>query len=41
MIRPFISVAKKGFGTLIYRDTEEFDFSYCVVDGEESIKRSI
>lgn len=41
VIRPFISVAKKGFGTLIYRDTEEFDFSYCVVDGEESIKRSI
>ncbi len=41
VIRPFISVAKKGFGTLIYRDTEEFGYSYCVVDVEESIKRSI
>lgn len=41
VIRPFITVAKKGFGTLIYRDTEEFGYSYCVVDGEESIKRSV
>lgn len=40
-IRPFVSVAKKGFGTLTYRDTEELDYCYCVVDNEESIKRSI
>ena len=41
VLRPFVSVAKKGFGTLTYLDTEELDYSYCVVDNEESIKRSI
>lgn len=41
LLRPFVSVAKKAFGTLKYIDTEEFDFSYCVVDNDESIRRSI
>ena len=41
VLRPFVSVAKKGFGTLTYLNTEELDYSYCVVDNEESIKRSI
>ena len=41
VLRHFVSVAKKGFGTLTYLDTEDFDYSYCVVDNEESIKRSI
>lgn len=37
----FSSKARKGFGTLIYKDTEIFNFDYCCVDLEESIKRSI
>ena len=41
VLRTFVSVAKKGFGTLTYLNTEELDYSYCVVDNEESIKRSI
>ena len=41
LLRPFVSVAKKGFGTLIYRDTEEFDFAYEVVSTRESLKKSI
>lgn len=41
VLRPFVSVAKKGFGTLTYLNTEELDYLYCVVDNEESIKRSI
>ena len=41
VLRPFVSVAKKGFGTLTYLGTEELDYSYCIVDNEESIKRSI
>lgn len=41
LFRPFVSAAKKAFGTLKYIDTEEFDFSYCVVDNDESIRRSI
>lgn len=27
---PFCDIAKKAFGTLIYKDTEDFDFRYCV-----------
>lgn len=32
LFRPFVKKLKKAFGTLIYVDTEDFDFSYCVVD---------
>lgn len=41
VIRPFVSVAKKGFGSLIYSNTEEFNYDYCVVDNNESFKSSI
>jgi len=41
LICPFVSVAKKAFGSLIYLDTEEFGYSYCVVENDESIKRSV
>lgn len=41
MLRPFVSVAKKGFGTLIYKDMEEFNFAYIVEDNFESFKKSI
>ncbi len=41
LMSPFLSIAKKGFGSLIYEGLEEFDFEYCVVSAEEGIRRSI
>lgn len=41
VLRPFCGVAKKGFGTLIYKDTEKFDFSYCTTDYYETFKKSV
>lgn len=34
----FVGVVRKAFGTLAYRDVENLDFEYCVVDFEESIR---
>ncbi len=41
LIRPFVSVAKKAFGSLVYQDMEDFDFSYVVVENSDSIQRSV
>lgn len=41
LLKPFAKIAKKAFGSLIYQDTEDFDFSYCVVDNDESYKLSV
>ena len=41
ILRPFVSVAKKGFGTLIYKDMESFDFCYCNTDNKESFEESM
>ena len=41
LIRPFVGVAKKGFGTLIYKNTEVHNFEYCAVSNEESLDRSV
>lgn len=41
VLRPFVSVAKKGFGTLIYKDMEDFEFEYCVVSNSFSLNESI
>ena len=41
LITPFVGIAQKGFGSLIYLDTEDFNFSYCVADNKESIEESI
>ncbi len=41
VLRLFLPIAKKGFGTLIYQDTEVFDFDYCIVDTVESIQKSV
>ena len=40
-LRLFLPVAKKAFGSLIYKDMEVFDFDYCVVDTAESIRKSV
>lgn len=41
ILRLFLPIAKKAFGTLIYRDTERFDFCYETVSGKESLEKSI
>lgn len=41
ILRLFYPTAKKGFGSLIYRDTEDFDFSYVVVDNKKSFTDSV
>ena len=41
LIRPHVAMAKKAFGTLVYENTEDFDYNYCTVDFDESIYRSI
>lgn len=38
---PFLSLTKKAFGNLIYENTEVFDFCYCNVEAEESIRKSV
>lgn len=41
ILRPFAGILQKAFGTLIYKDMEQFDFEYCVCGFEESINKSI
>lgn len=41
LIRPFVSIAKKAFGTLIYEGTEQHDFCYCIHNNEDSFRHSI
>ena len=41
MFRPFMGMLQKAFGTLIYKDSEQFDFKYCVTDFEDSVKKSL
>lgn len=38
---PFVSAAGKAFGSLIYRDCEQFDFCYCEESFAESVSGSI
>ena len=38
---PFWGKAEKAFATLIYQDCEQFDYCYCKVDMEESVRKSI
>jgi UDP-glucose 4-epimerase len=38
---PFLPVAGKAFGSLVYRDTEDFSFSYVIVENDESFRRSV
>lgn len=41
VLRLFYPTAKKGFGSLIYKDTENFGFSYITTENEESFIRSV
>ncbi len=38
---PFMSMLQKAFGSLIYQDTEDFDYKYCLINTEESFQKSI
>lgn len=40
-IRPFVGTAKKAFGTLIYENTEQHGFSYCVREQDNSIFHAV
>lgn len=41
LLVPFVSLAKKGFGTLVYENTEALDFEYIVISAEDSVKISV
>ena len=41
IVRPFSSLLTKAFGSLIYKDMESDNFSYCVIDIESSFKDSV
>lgn len=41
LIKPFCSIAQKGFGTLKYVGLEQFEYSYNLVCYEETIQNSI
>lgn len=38
---PLVPMARKAFGSLVYRDTEAFDFCYCETPFDETIRRSV
>lgn len=38
LCRPYFSLIRKAFGELIYSNTEEFNFSYCIRGSDEKIK---
>lgn len=38
---PFLSIAKKAFGSLIYRDTERHDYRYCIRTGTGPVADSV
>jgi len=41
MAAKVVPSAAKAFGNLIYEDTEDFDYCYCVEDLEETIRQSV
>lgn len=41
VLKLFLPVAKKAFGSLVYEDMEDFSFSYIVTEQEESFTNSI
>lgn len=41
LIKPFVSIAKKAFGNLIYKINDDYDFSFCKVGNEDSVKKSV
>lgn len=40
LLKGFVGKARKAFGTLIYENTEQHSFSYCVVSQEAGVRKS-
>lgn len=41
VFRPFVSVMRKAFGTLVYEKCDEADRDFCTVTNSDSLKRSV
>ena len=41
LLRLCVPLVQKGFGSLVYRDTEDFNYSYITIDNEASIVKSV
>lgn len=41
LLVPVLPVAKKAFGSLVYRDTERHDYCYCLRDNGDSVADSV
>lgn len=41
VLKLFLPSARKAFGSLIYKNTEDFGYCYCLVDFQESMKASM
>lgn len=41
LIKPFVKIANKAFGNLIYQGTEKDNYAYCVIDEIDSFKKSV
>ena len=41
MLIPFLPMAKKAFGSLVYQGTEQHDYRYCIRESAESVADSI
>lgn len=41
MLIPFLPMAKKAFGSLIYRDTERHDYRYCICSSTDPVADSV
>jgi len=41
LMLPLSRTAKKAYGSLIYKDLEVFDYDYCSIGLEESVKKSV
>lgn len=41
LIRPFVKIANKAFGNLIYQETEKDNYNYCVIEEIDSFKKSV
>lgn len=41
VLRPFVGMLKKAFGSLIYEGTEQHNFSYCIAETDDSLRNSL
>lgn len=41
VLMPVVPMLQKAFGNLVYENTEDFDFSYCLLDTHECYRKSV